>query len=71
MATGIVMIEVVYTIPLLALIYVNGDTQIEINEANPPFTNVSHTIPHEYYQRTGFDCDSLLIANFEFFLNLQ
>ena len=37
------MSEITYTIPLLAIIYVNGDTQIVLDERNPPFTNVSVT----------------------------
>ena len=40
MATGIIAVEVIYTIPLLVLIHLNGDTEIVINEDNPPFTNV-------------------------------
>ena len=41
MAAGIIAIEVVYTIPLLVLIHLNGDTQAVIDESRPPFTNVS------------------------------
>ena len=41
LAMGIIMIEIIYTIPLLAVIYVNGDTSVVINENSPPFVNVS------------------------------
>ena len=43
LATGIIMIEIIFTIPLLAVIYVNGDTSIVINENTPPFVNVRLT----------------------------
>ena len=46
MATGIIAVEVIYTIPLLVLIHHNGDTEIVINEDNPPFTNVSLSMIH-------------------------
>ena len=46
MAAGIIAIEVIYTIPLLVLINLNGDTEIVINEDNPPFTNVSQRDPN-------------------------
>ena len=45
MAAGIIAIEVVYTIPLLVLINLNGDTEIVTNEDNPPFTNVRQHDP--------------------------
>ena len=41
LAAGIIAIEVAYTIPLLVLIHLNGDTEIIIDESRPPFTNVS------------------------------
>ena len=51
LATGIIMIEVIFTIPVLALIYVNGDTQIVIDEARPPFVNVSAVFHLEMFLR--------------------
>lgn len=45
MAAGIIAIEVMYTIPLLILIHFNGDTDVIINEDNPPFTNVKQCYP--------------------------
>lgn len=41
MAASIIAIEVAYTIPLLILIHLNGDTEVVIDESRPPFTNVS------------------------------
>ena len=41
LAVGIIAIEVAYTIPLLVLIHLNGDTQAVIDESRPPFTNIS------------------------------
>ena len=43
LAAGIIAIEVAYTIPLLVLIHINGDTGAVIDESRPPFTNVSIT----------------------------
>ena len=44
MAVCIISIEVIYTVPLLVLIDLNGDTEIAVNEDRPPYTNVSHVI---------------------------
>ena len=41
------MTEIVYTIPLLAVIYVNGDAGIVNDEKRSPFTNVSLTLNYE------------------------
>ena len=45
MATGIIAIEVIYTILLLILIHLNGDTDVVVNGDNPPFTNVRQRDP--------------------------
>lgn len=41
LSVGIIMIDVVYIIPLLTLIYVMGSGKLEIDIENPSFTNVS------------------------------
>ena len=40
LSAAIIMIEVVYVIPLLTLIYVMGSAGLEIDIENPSFTNV-------------------------------
>ena len=51
LAAGIIAIEVAYTIPLLVLIHINGDTAPVIDESRPPFTNVSScNVVHYRYQ---------------------
>ena len=42
LSAGIIMIEVLFTIPLLMLTYVNGDSRIIRDSENPTFINVSH-----------------------------
>ena len=49
MAAGIIAIEVIYTIPLLVTIHLNGDTDIVINEDNPSFTNVRQHVLYNTY----------------------
>ena len=41
LAAGIVMIEVLFTIPLLSLTFVNGDARLIRDSENSAFTNVS------------------------------
>ena len=41
LSAGIVMIEVVYTFPLLILNYVMGEARFEIDDENPSFINAS------------------------------
>ena len=41
MSVGIISIEVLFTIPLLTLTYVNGDSIIIRDSENPAFINVS------------------------------
>ena len=70
MATGIITIEVIYTIPLLILIHFNGDTDIVINEDNPPFTNVRqynnyyYTVPSRKRAHYGMSAHPPLWAQF-------
>ena len=40
LSAGIVMIDVVYIIPLLTLIYVMGSARLELDTENPSFKNV-------------------------------
>ena len=40
LAIVIISIEITYTVPLLAIIYINGDTRIVLDERNPPSVNV-------------------------------
>ena len=54
LAAGIIAIEVAYTIPLLVLIHINGDTGIVIDESRPPFTNVSSIIDVKFGGRPAF-----------------
>ena len=44
LSVGIVLIDVVYTIPLLVLVYVIGDATLEIDYEKPSFINVSELI---------------------------
>ena len=41
LSAGIILIEVIFTIPLLTLTVVNGDARISRDNENPTFTNVS------------------------------
>ena len=41
LAVGIVMIEVIFTIPLLTLTYVKGDTRMARDSESPTFINAS------------------------------
>ena len=49
LSVGIVMIEVVYTIPLLILEYVTGDTRLETDDENPSFINASELLKAEIF----------------------
>ena len=44
LASGIILIDLTYIIPLLALSYANGDTRIDIDKRRPIFTNVYNYI---------------------------
>ena len=44
LAAGIVMIQVVYLIPLLILIYVMGGARFETDDENPSYINASDSI---------------------------
>ena len=44
LSVGIVLIDVVYTIPLLVLVYVIGDATLEIDYEKLSFINVSELI---------------------------
>ena len=48
LSAGIVIIEVIFTIPLLTLTYVNGDTRLARDSENPTFINVRPTGFIEY-----------------------
>ena len=41
LSAGIILIEIIFTIPLLTLTVVNGDARIVRDSENPTFTNVS------------------------------
>ena len=41
LSAGIIMIEVIFTIPLLTLTFVNGDARLIRDSENPTFINVS------------------------------
>ena len=57
LAAGIIAIEVAYTIPLLVLIHINGDTGAVIDESRPPFTNVSSSNVVDYRRQIrGWAC---------------
>ena len=40
----IIMIEVIYSVPLLIMTYVNGDAMLEKDLENPTFTNASDIV---------------------------
>ena len=46
LSAGIIMIEVIFTIPLLTLTVVNGDARMARDSENPTFTNVSVAISY-------------------------
>ena len=41
LSAGIILIEVIFTIPLLTLTFVNGDARLIRDSENPTFINVS------------------------------
>ena len=44
LSAGIILIEIIFTIPLLTLTVVNGDARIARDSENPTVTNVNATI---------------------------
>jgi uncharacterized protein YlzI (FlbEa/FlbD family) len=44
LSAGIILVEIIFTIPLLTLTVVNGDARIVRDSENPTFTNVSATV---------------------------